>query len=317
MKKLCRMMGSIGLLCLLLTSCGHSREPQMQGRATTSTQASTTTWKADPSQMDVDYGFDEDICVEYEGAAYYGRTDIYAGGYTTVSKIVSDGEALTIPRYLAQNKVVLPSDTEISCPNLKTLTVNRGYEVLFFPKGESDLYRTEVLHLPNTYRISCYYGEGNNIYGKFTPYSSNRYSYTAADLQTPFPVEFAALREIHVQNAEHGDHVWSTDGMLYTMRSLGSNSQSVLVCLPQNYQSEDGTVTLPERTAIIQTHAIYQCRNIDRLVIPAIVGKIDPEGIVATAECPLTVVCAKGSAADEYVQLYGEQFHLTAEYLPG
>ncbi len=306
----------LGLLCLQLASCDHNREPQKPVSTATPTQDSTTTWVPDLAQMDIDYVITEDICVEYEGATYYGDTDIYAGGYTTVSKIMTDGESLTIPRYLSQNKVVLLSDTEISCPNLKTLTVNRGYEVLFFPKGESDLFRTEVLHLPNTYRISCYYGEGNNIYGKFTPYSANRYSYTDADLQTPFPVEFADLREIHVQNAEYRDPVWSTDGMLYALRILGSNSQSALVCLPRNYPSENGTVTLPERTAIIQTHAIYQCRNIDRLIIPTTVGRIDSEGIIATAERPLTVVCAKGSAADEYVRLYGEQFHLTVEYLP-
>ena len=307
-----KKIGYVGFICLfglLLTACGHSEGIEETTRESIASVSATTAINdayMTVSGAEATYATTGKLHFEWTGAIYEGIR-FYGNHDSWIERIVSDETSVILPSHVPEqgNMSLYPLNFEMICPNLKELTVKNGYEVIRLPRGNSDIYRTEILTLPQGFELFSYLDSDIHALG-----------YYDDPLHTPFPTEFAELREICVKYEEYGDPIWTTDGMLYAMRTLGTNSQSVLVCLPRNYPSEDGTVTLPERTAIIQTHAIYHCRNIDRLTIPKMVGKIDPEGIVATAEYPLTVVCAKGSAADEYVRLYGEQFHLTAEYLP-
>lgn len=295
----------ISALCALLCSCGQTKAPveeslsdELTTTAVTETAIMTETlWLSHGHShglMDISFEVDD---VKYRGAGVSGEIFL--------QELATESQTVEIPSHIAGHGSIRPwyFALELDCPNLRELTIGKKHRTFLLPGDSSDLFRAEKLTLDQSFL-------------GFTEEYIDPKSYRDDPLRTPFPTGFAELREICVKYEKYGDPIWTTDGMLYAMRTLGTNSQSVLVCLPRNYPSENGTVTLPERTAIIQTHAIWQCRNIDRLIIPKAVGKIDPEGIVATAERPLTVVCAKDSAADEYVRLYGEQFHLTVEYLP-
>lgn len=250
----------------------------------------------------------EKMVFEWKGARYEGTRFLSSDRKHHIERIISMEKAVEIPSFVPSqgNLTVVSPDFDMECPNLEELTIGKDYTVMRLPRSNSDMYRAQVLTLPSGFAIFNFWDSGK--------YYTNGYS--GDPLVEPFPTVFTELKEIRVEDATHGDPIWSVDGMLYTMRKLGTNAQSTLVCLPQNYPSEDGTVSIPARTTFIQTHAVYLLRNVTRLIIPAQVGAIDPEGIVAIAERPLTVVCAKGSAADEYVRLYGEEFHLTVEYLP-
>lgn len=306
MKRSIKSILMIFALCALLCSCGQTQAPaaeSLSGELTATTVTETTA----ETEWDVHLHSQGDgrlrsVSFEVDGVTYRG---VRASGEIFLQELVTDSQTVEIPSHVAGHGSIRPwyVALELDCPNVKELTIGKNHKTFLLPEDSSDLFRTEKLTLDQSFL-------------GFTEEYIDPKSYRDDPLHTPFPTGFDELREICVKYEEYGDPIWTTDGMLYAMRTLGTNSQSVLVCLPRNYPSENGTVTLPERTAIIQTHAIWQCRNIDRLIIPEIVGKIDPEGIVATAERPLTVVCAKGSAADEYVRLYGEQFHLTVEYLP-
>lgn len=96
------------------------------------------------------------------------------------------------------------------------------------------------------------------------------------------------------------------DGILYQNHHL--------LCIPQAYSTPDGTVTIRDGTIDLYKGAVTDCRNIRRLIVPDSVIDLQIDSITATVEHPLTVVCSRGSAAAEYVEWFGEMYHLTVEY---
>ncbi len=225
-------------------------------------------------------------------------------------------------------------------PNAVSLTFEEGIHYLSFGWGDdasADRFpQLEVLNLPATLKniycstdlmmdlvrqdLSVLYPALATSGGNFWTPAEEMSGYRC--LYYTFPPVLTNLKRITV--AAENECFWDEAGMLYSdcfvMLDADEYPTRQLLCLPRNYEgvTEVGglsTVTLPEGTDYIHTGAVYQC-NIDRLVIPATVTRIAPAAIVATADRPLTVVGEKGSAAEEYVRLFGERYYLRFE-LPG
>ena len=209
---------------------------------------------------------------------------------------------------------------ETAFPNALSLTFGEGIHYLSFGWGEDAMAerfpKLEKLVLPASLKnIYC----STDLMESLTASAPAEYR----SLQYTFPPSLAALERIEV--ATGNAFFWDEDGMLYGNSfvklevSEGDYPQGQLLCLPRNYSgavTAGGvrTVVLPSGTDYIHTGAVYRC-HIDRLVIPESVTRIAPAAIVASADRPLVIVGDKGSAAEEYVRMFGERYHLTFEVL--
>ena len=192
---------------------------------------------------------------------------------------------------------VLRLQDHIDIPNATMLTIDEGFRNLIFCSTTNKLSAIEVLELPSTMDTIS---DGN----------SNR------DFHETFSPELKMLKEIHV--AQGNEYFISENGILYQINpnyNLGITFKKRLTAIPQNYENDNQTVNISDGTDRIVFNAIYRCRNIQKVILPDSVVTIDDGAIIATAEHPLTVVCSRDSAAAAYVEEFGEQYHLTVEYI--
>ena len=270
-------------------------------------ETTQATSQADEEAVSDTVKVSEDFSFGWKGAMCHARREVWQNKNVYLQRISSDQTSIEIPAYAPEYGEITwyCSTIGFDCPNLTEITIGEGYEMFILPSSDSDFYRVQTLTLPADFLGFAH-----------APGYVNSVEYRATPLDLPFSPNFIALREIHIPGAEIFDPIWSENGMLFATHDLDYDIQHVLVCLPQDYPCEDGTVVLPEYTEVIQAQAVYRCRNIKRLIISEYTEILQKGAIMATPANPLTVVCKEGSAADEYVKQYGKEYHLTVEYLP-
>lgn len=210
---------------------------------------------------------------------------------------------LIIPFELEQyGNILYVATHDLHFNHVKKITFSEGIEGI--DMSESTIYadNVEEIYLPST--LTALVGANLPLVPGYNDFSIIDNA-TSMIMHNTFPSwEFPALQQIHV--APNNPLFDDEDGILYQWQHL--------VCIPQDYQVENSTVIIREGTADIRHKAIYQCRNIKRLIVPDSVVDLHYHAIIATAEHPLTVVCSRDSAAAAYVEEFGEQYHLTVEY---
>ena len=218
-------------------------------------------------------------------------------------------EEFTIPSYLeGVGNIPYVIAHNISLSHFKHLIFDAGIEAADFSVTSSPIGYIQEITLPATlHTLIGYPFEWSNARQESYFFEENHHLDFTSPLITnnTFPSEkFPELQKIHVD--ENNPLFDSEDGILY--------QNNHLICIPQDYQSENGIVTIREGTVDLYMGAVVKCRNIKQLVIPDSVLDLNVRAIVATAEHPLTVVCSRGSAAAKDVEQFGAQYHLTVEY---
>lgn len=252
--------------------------------------------------------------LELDGVTYDIRSNDFAkSGIWTIDGIRSfpSPEELTIPHTLeGYGKVlyVALSSGLMRFPNTQKVIFSEGIEGIdLCNQNNMQTDAVQDIYLPSTLSTLIGYERPTLLMPSVGVESRVDLflSTTPMIMNNTFPsVEFPALQRIHV--AQDNPLFDDEDGILYQKHHL--------VCIPQDYPADGGTVTIREGTLDIHYRAVYQCRNVNRLVIPDSVVDLHYEAIIATAEHPLTIVCSRDSIAAEYVEKYGRSYHLTAEY---
>ena len=220
------------------------------------------------------------------------KNNVNGSNQLCIYRINSSSEHITIPHDIPEyGKVIYVTSESLSIGNAKTSTFSEGIRGIDLDNNTIYGHYVENLQkifLPSTMTVLI----GNR---------RDTLSNNSLHAVNTFPNYFPSLQEIHV--AENNPLYQSDNGILY--------QDDQLICIPQDYQTADGTVTIREGTTDLRDQSIYYCHNIKRLIVPDSVQNIHVFAISHSNQ--LTIVCSRNSVAAAYVKEMNNP-KLIAEY---
>ena len=238
-------------------------------------------------------------------------------------------------------------------PNCRVLSFDEGIQTVWLYDNFLNAPKLEILRFPTSMNSLLTNPKDNRIPESeelpaevYVPYDPNRrgsdayFSFTMRE-QYGSAASFENAQKsalchgtfltwqmlTRIEIAEGNTHYYDDNGVLYIkdgedLRNdhilyhpdLTELPQNGMKCLPQSYQTSDGTYTVRDGTEAIFSGAVYHPKFVEQLILPDSLLYISPTAIIATPEHPLTVVCSRSSTAAVYVEKFGTQYHLTVEY---
>lgn len=235
---------------------------------------------------------------------------------------------------------------EMHLPNCTELTVEEGYTEIIWSDSKFDAPLVETVYLPATLTglMTTLSSDITDISEQAVKMATVRYDADATTLFGDMPMgtwltsedferiqqeaanggfftTWRNLKAIHV--APNSKGLYDIAGVLYANANWKMEDLHLLyhpelqemptvrlMCVPQNHSAPDGIYSVTEGTQYIHSGGIFHPKNIHTLILPDSLLYLSPTAIIATAEQPLTVVCSPGSAAEKYVTLFGDMYHL-------